>query len=128
MITLRDMMKPAQITLAQRDLYLIQIQEEIKNKRNYILEKNKELEKKQKINEFLSIVKNDYQQYYNHIIQEKQKQYQAMTILNNYLDDLITTNKVIDQELIKAKSDQKQVLREMDNIRNELDEIIKYNQ
>lgn len=122
------MMKPAQITLAQRDLYLIQIQEEIKNKRNYILEKNKELEKKQKINEFLSIVKNDYQQYYDHIIQEKQKQYEAMSILNNYLDDLITTNKVLDQELIKAKSDQKQVLREMDTIRNELDELTKYNQ
>jgi chromosome segregation ATPase len=122
------MMKSAQITLAQRDLYLIQIQEEIKNKRNYILEKNKELEKKQKINEFLSIVKNDYQQYYNHIIQEKQKQYEAMSILNDYLDDLITTKKVLDEELIKAKRDQKQVLREMDNIRTELDEITKYNQ
>ena len=128
MIRLRDMMNPAQITLAQRDLYLIQIQEEIKNKRNYILEKNKELEKKQKINEFLTIVKNDYQQYYDHIIQEKQKQYQAMAILNNYLDDLITTNKVLDEELIKAKRDQKQVLNEMDNIRTELDEISKYNQ
>jgi len=122
------MMKSAQITLAQRDLYLIQIQEEIKNKRNYILEKNKELEKKQKINEFLSIVKNDYQQYYNHIIQEKQKQYEAMSILNDYLDDLITTKKVLDEELIKAKRDQKQVLHEMDNIRTELDEITKYNQ
>lgn len=121
-------MKPAQITLAQRDLYLIQIQEEIKNKRNYILEKNKELEKKQKINEFLSIVKNDYQQYYDHIIQEKQKQYQAMSVLNDYLDDLITTKKVLDEELIKAKRDQKQVLHEMDNIRTELDEITKYNQ
>jgi trans-2-enoyl-CoA reductase len=121
-------MKQTQIALAERDLYLIQIQEEIKNKRNYILEKNKELEKKQKINEFLSIVKNDYQQYYDHIIEEKQKQYQAMSILNDYLGDLITTNKVLDEELIKAKQDQRQILREMDVIRKDLNEITKYNQ
>jgi hypothetical protein len=120
-------MNNPQLSLAQRDLYLIQIQEAIKLKRNAILEKNKELEKKQKVNEFLDIVKKDYQQYYNHIIQEKQKQYQAMALLNDYLDDLVTTNKVVNTELIKAKHDQKQVLREMDIIRKDINEITKYN-
>lgn len=120
-------MNYSQMTLAQRDLYLIQIQEAIKSKRNAILEKNKELEKKQQINEFLDLVKKDYQQYYNHIITEKQKQYQAMSLLNDYLDDLVTTNKVVSNELIKAKQDQKQVLREMDTIRREIGEYTKYN-
>ena len=120
-------MRQSQMSLAERDLYLIQIQEAIKSKRNTILEKNKELQKKQKINEFLDVVKNDYQQYYNHIIQEKQKQYQAMQLLNDYLDDLVTTNKVVDNELLKAKQDQRQILREMDVIRKDMDELTKYN-
>lgn len=119
-------MNYSQMTLAQRDLYLIQIQEAIKSKRKAILEKNNELEKKRQINEFLDLVKKDYQQYYNHIITEKQKQYEAMSLLNNYLDDLVTTNKVVNNELIKAKHDQKQVLREMDTIRKEIDEYTKY--
>jgi hypothetical protein len=120
-------MNNPQMTLAQRDLYLIQIQEAIKTKRNAILEKNKELDKKRQINEFLDLVKKDYQQYYNHIITEKQKQYEAMSLLNDYLDDLVLTNKVVSNELIKAKQDQKQVLREMDTIRREIDEYSKYN-
>lgn len=114
------------MTLAQRDLYLIQIQEAIKSKRNAILEKNKELEKKRQINEFLDLVKQDYQEYYNHIISEKQKQYQAMSLLNDYLDDLVTTNKVVTTELTKAKQDQKQVLQEMDTIRRDIDQLTKY--
>lgn len=119
-------MNNPQMTLAQRDLYLIQIQEAIKSKRNAILEKNKELEKKQQINEFLNLVKQDYQQYYNHIIAEKQKQYEAMSLLNDYLSDLVTTNKVVTTELTKAKQDQKQVLQEMDFIRRDIDQLSKY--
>lgn len=115
------------MSLAKRDLYLIQIHDAIKNKRNSILEKNKELEKKKQINEFLDLVKTDYQQYYNHILQEKQKQYQAMELLNDYLNDLVTTNKVVDTELVKAKQDQRQILNEMDIIRKDIDEITKYN-
>lgn len=112
------------LTLAQRDIFLFEIEQQIKNKKKMILNKRKELEKKEKINNFLGNVKNDYQKYFNYILKEKQQQYYAMELLNKYVDDLIKTNKLAENDLEKAKGDQHEILSEIGKIKKELDELV----
>jgi hypothetical protein len=112
------------LTLSQRDIFLFEIEKQIKNKKNMILNKRKEIKKKQKINFFLDNVKNDYQRYFEYILREKQQQYYAMELLNKYIEDLIKTNKLAENDLQKAKHDQREILSEIGKIKKEIDEII----
>jgi len=113
-----------QISLAQRDLQFIQISEEIKNKKKLLLKKNKELAQKEEMNEYLSTVRSDYAKYNNHILQEKQKQYDAFLLINEYMSDLVKTEKLVDSQLRTAKHDQKDILGEIEKVKAELDELI----
>jgi hypothetical protein len=113
-----------QITLAQRDLQFIQISEEIKNKKKLLLKKNKELEQKAAINEYLSGVRTDYTKYNNYILREKQKQYDALILINQYMSDLVKTEKLVDSQLRTAKHDQKDILGEIEKVKAELDDLI----
>ena len=112
------------ITLAERDLYLLQIETEIKNKRNLLIKKKKDLEKKQNLNHYLDDVKQNYSKYYNYILKEKQKQYDALLILKEYMDDLMKTEHLVDEQLRIAKYEQKDIIREIDKVKAELDELI----
>ena len=110
--------------LATRDLKLIQITEEIQNKKKLILKKKKELEKKKSVNTYLEIVSNDYNNYYNYILEQKQNEFKAMNLLNDYISDLVNTDKLVDNQLRLAKHDQKEILHEINNIQRELNNII----
>jgi hypothetical protein len=110
--------------LATRDLKLIQIYEEIKNKKKLILKKKKDLAKKKNVNAYLEIVNNDYENYYNYILDQKKKELEAMNILNEYIDDLVNTDKLVDTQLKTAKRDQREILNEISKIKEELDQLI----
>ena len=110
--------------LATRDLKLIQITEEIQNKKNLILKKKKELEKKKSVNTYLEIVSNDYNKYYNYILEQKQNEFKAMHLLNDYVSDLVNTDKLVNNQLRVAKHDQKEILNEINKIQRELNNII----
>ena len=47
-----------------------------------------------------------------------------MMIIKNYLDDLIKTEKIANNELTNIKNDQHHILNEMDKIKNELNKLI----
>jgi hypothetical protein len=112
------------LPLAERDLHLIQIDQEIKNKKKMLVKKKKELDKKQKLNQYLDGVKNDYTKYYDYIIEEKQQQYNALILLKEYMMDLMETENLVDDQLRSAKHNQKDIIREIDNVKAELDELI----
>jgi hypothetical protein len=112
------------LPLAERDLQLIQIEKEIKNKKKLLIKKRKDLDKKHKLNNYLDGVKQDYDKYYTYIFNEKQQQYDALMLLKEYMNDLINTEKLVDDQLRTAKHDQKDILREIDNVKNELDDLI----
>ena len=112
------------LPLADRDLYLIQIEEEIRNKKKLLVKKKKDLDKKYKLNQYLSEVKNDYSKYYDYILNEKQQQHNALILLKEYIDDLMKTENLVDDQLRSAKHDQKDIIREIDNVKAELDELI----
>jgi hypothetical protein len=112
------------LPLAERDLYLLQIEGEIKNKRNLLVKKKKDLDKKQKLNQYLVDVKRDYTKYYDYIVGEKQQQYNALMLLKEYMNDLIKTEHLVDDQLRTAKHDQKDIIGEIDKVKVELDELI----
>ena len=116
---------PKNITLAQRDLYLKQIALAIQDKRQLIINKKKDIDKKVKVNKYLEGVKKDYEKYYNHALKEKQQQYDAMMLLKQYNNDMMKNEKLLDSELRIAKYEQKDIMNEINKIKNELDEMIK---
>jgi hypothetical protein len=117
---------PIELNLAERDLCLYKIAEQIKYNRNLLMRKKRELEKKYKSNHYLEIVKKDYEHYYNYILNEKQQQYKAMKMIQSYLNNLVQTNQIANEELKNTKEEQKRILREVDKIKEELDDIIKH--
>lgn len=112
------------LPLAQRDLHLLQIEKEIKHKKGLLVKKKKELDKKHKLNHYLSDVKDDYNKYYDYIVGEKEQQYNALLLLKEYMTDLIKTEQLVDEQLRTAKHDQKDIIGEIDKVKAELDELI----
>jgi len=112
------------LSLAQRDKILKKIEDEILFRKTLILEKNRKIDKKKKVNHFLEDVKGDYEKYYNYILNEKKQQYNSMMLIKNYLDDLIKKEKNANLQLQNIRQDQHYILNEMDKIKIELDNLI----
>jgi ribosome biogenesis GTPase A len=112
------------LPLAERDLHLLQIEKEIRNKKKLLVKKKKDLDKKHKLNHYLSGVKEDYSKYYDYILNEKQQQRDALMLLKEYINDLIKTEHLVDDQLRTAKHDQKDIIQEIDKVKAELDELI----
>jgi len=113
-----------QLTLVQRDMLLNKIEEQINNKKHYIIQKRNELNKKNNLNEFLENIAKDYNNFYYYILNEKQQQYKALEMLKDYLEDLMKTEGFLDNQLIIAKNDQKNIISEMKKIKNEINRLI----
>ena len=114
-----------ELSLAQRDLYLVSIEEQIKNKREMLMKKQKKLQKIAKENEYIELVRNDYQKYYDYIVKQKQDQINAMNYLNQYVDDIIVNGKLTETDLENARLEQEVLMHEMKNIKDDLDTIIR---
>jgi len=117
--------KESKSSIADRDLKLIQLKEEIKKKKEFLLEKKAELEKKEGLNQYLGPVKDFYDGFYDEEVNKKKKELQAMTILNDYLYFLEDEKHLVNSQLITAKHDKKEILHEMNKIKKELNKITK---
>jgi hypothetical protein len=95
--------------IAKRDLNLLQLEEEIKKKKEFLLKKRKELEKKEVLNQYLAIVKKEYDNYYEEELEKKKKELNAMSILNDYIIYLENQNNLVNNQLIIAKYDKKHI-------------------
>ena len=112
------------ITLEKKDQKFIYIQQLIEEKRNLLLQKQRHLQKASKQNQFLEIVKNDYAKYYDYIAQQKREQLEAFELLNKYLQDLNTTNKLSKYNIEDAKAEQQKILGEIVSIKKGLNQLM----
>ena len=112
------------ISLSQRDLYLIKIENEIRNRKELLLEKHKHLKKVRNQNEFLEEVMGDYSKYYNYITEQKQEQMRALNMLNKYIHGLIEKENLTSENLKDAKKEQKKIIHEMKKIKKGLDSFM----
>ena len=113
--------------VAKRDLKLLQLEEEIKKKKDFLLKKRKELEKKEVLNQYLAIVKKEYDNYYEEELEKKKKELNAMSILNDYMIYLENQNNLVNNQLIVAKYDKKHISKEINKIKKELENLIETN-
>lgn len=122
-----EMILPVQIDLASKDQQFIQLQQLIELKRKMLLDKQIKYKKISKQNRFLEEIKNDYSNYSNYIMKQKQEQIQALEILQNYLKDLSVSGNLSKQNVKDAKYEQKKIIKELKSIKHNLDEVIQNN-
>jgi hypothetical protein len=112
------------IPIRQHDERFIQIQELIDAKRNMLLEKQKKLHFITRQNQFLDVIRNDYQKYYGYINQQKRDQIRALEVLDEYIKDLTISGKLTKHNIEDAKEEQNKILSEVNAIKKSLDSII----
>jgi hypothetical protein len=110
--------------LAIRDKQICQFKAEIENRKRMLCKKRKNLERNVKENMYLKMVLSDYNNYNNKMLEEKRKKIKFLQNINSYINnlnsDLNTTQKMIDL----SNKEQNEILREIQNLRNEIEEII----
>jgi len=111
------------MTLAQRDLYLVRIENEMENKKKFLLEKYNLLGEMEEENEYLKLIRNDFRHYYDYVKKEKEDQIHAMIMLRKYIDQLIVDGKLTDEDLENSRGEQEKILNEIDVIKEGLDKI-----
>ena len=113
------------MNVADRDNYLNQIEQQIKMKRQLLLEKRKYLEENVKENHFLENVRNDYKKYHDFILKQKQDQMKSMQFLNQYIDDLMVSGKLTEHDIVNSKKEKQEIMSELDKIKIDLDGLMK---
>jgi predicted esterase YcpF (UPF0227 family) len=111
-------------TIYEREKQLANLEEQIKQKRDFLLDKRKTLVQAKEQNKFLKDVQQDYQKYYQYIVDEKQRQTEAFTKLNKHLDRIIVSGQLTEKEVAESKKDQKTILKELDGIKRGLNNIM----
>lgn len=111
-------------TIYEREKQLANLEEQIKQKRDFLLDKRKTLGQAKEQNKFLKDVQQDYQKYYQYIVDEKQRQTEAFTKLNEHLDRIIVSGELTEKEVTESKKDQKTILKELDGIKRGLKNIM----
>ena len=122
-----EIILPVQMDLASKDKQFIQLQQLIELKRKMLLDKQIKYKKISKQNHFLEEIKNDYSNYSNYIMKQKQEQIQALEILHNYVKDLTISGNLSKQNVKDAKYEQKKIIKELKSIKHNLDDVIKNN-
>lgn len=84
----------------------------------------RQIRMKQEENEFLGVVVNDYNRYFEHIRGEKQRQYEALRGLTEYIDKLKSEIDSASHILRATTYDQEALLREMVKVKRNIDEEI----
>jgi len=110
--------------LADKDEQLIHLENLIESKRKMLLEKQKKLRFVYKQNQFLGVVREDYDKYYRYIVKQKQDQVQALQLLNTYVDNLTRSGNLTKHNIADAKHEQRKIVNEMKSIQMNLDEIV----
>ena len=75
-------------------------------------------------NEFLDVALADYRRYFEHIRGEKERQYEAMRELHHYIERMRGEMSVADHLLREAVTDQAALLREISEVRRQIDHEI----
>jgi hypothetical protein len=73
----------------------------------------------------LENVRNDYKKYHDFILKQKQDQMKSMQFLNQYIDDLMVSGKLTENDIVNSKKEKQEIMGELDKIKKDLDGLIK---
>ena len=97
----------------------------IHDKKRFIFEKRQQIEEEEKKNKFLQGIKNDYENYYDYAVEEKQKQVRFMDYLIKYIKQITSEGELTEEDFKRAQWEQQKLMMEIMNIKKDLDEITK---
>ena len=112
------------VSIRENDERFIQLQELIDAKSEMLINKQKKLRAISQQNRFLDVVKNDYENFYGYISQQKNDQIRALQILDEYIKDLTLSGELTKHNIEDAKEEQRKILGEVNLIKKSLDSII----
>lgn len=116
--------KNMELDLGKRDKILSELEAQMYAKRFLLIQKRRAMENAIKQNQFLKDVKKDYDTYYEHIVKQKSDQIHAIEYLDKYIADIIDAGNMSDEQMRTTAEHQTHILRELKNIKSELDQII----
>jgi hypothetical protein len=106
-----------------KQLEVEQLQLEISKNNDALLVALQKTEKLRHNNTFYQKIYDDYKKYHDYIILDKQKQRAQMEFLLGYLENSIQGKEISEEMINRAKFEQKNVLKSLNNIRNDLDAL-----
>ena len=113
------------MNVEEKEIYLVDLEDRIQAKKRFLLKKRRELFKLQETNQFLRGVLSDYNEYHVLFLDEKRREEEAMTRLKEYVDNIVVTGKLTDEDLRAARKEQNHILKEIGNIKKDLDDLVK---
>ena len=114
--------------LAKRDQKIYQLKEELENRKKMLCLKRNQLKNNLKENIFLREVVEDYDSYNKSIVNEKEKQIAFLKMLHLYIDNISDELNLTDQKLKHSKQEQREILKEISFLKDEIDDLVENNQ
>ena len=109
--------------IAERDKKILTLRDLLqKNKEEFKINQSK-IETETKNNSYLKDVLKNYQSYKDYIVNMKKKQKEAMEKISSHLEKMTNENVLGKENLERVKMERNQILDELDNIKNELQEL-----
>lgn len=115
------------MNLAIRDHKIIQLKAELENRKKILCMKRHQLKHNIKENMLLKEVADDYNNYNNHIISQKEKQIVFLQMLNEYIDNINDDLMITSNKLKNSQQDQREIMKEISVLKNELDDLVNTN-
>ena len=115
------------MNLGVRDHKIIQLKAELENRKKILCMKRHQLKANMRENSYLKEVARDYDNYNNHIISQKEKQIVFLQMLNGYIDNINNDLTLTNNKLNDSKQDQREIAREINYLKRELDDLVKSN-
>ena len=97
----------------------------LEKKKQLLLYKNREVKELAKQNAFLNNVLSDYEKIKSHILEEKQKQQDAIKIISKHISQLSKNMNKGDYHISELQNDQSVLLEELEKIKMEMNEVMR---
>ena len=111
--------------IAQNDTNIYNMKCVLEKKKQLLLYKNREVKELAKQNAFLNNVLSDYEKIKSHILEEKQKQQDAIKIISKHISQLSKNMNKGDYHISELQDDQSVLLAELEKIKMEMNEVMR---
>ena len=110
--------------IANRDKMIDVLRLEIDRVRGGVLDQLQDIGEIQKENEFLTEIVGDYKNYRNALIRQKQREENHLKMLVDYLEKQLMEAGMTESMEEQARFEQNRILKDLDDLKMELQEII----
>ena len=111
--------------IAQNDTNIYNMKCVLEKKKQLLLYKNREVKELAKQNAFLNNVLSEYEKIKSHILEEKQKQQDAIKIISKHISQLSKNMNKGDYYISELQDDQSVLLEELEKIKMEMNEVMR---